>query len=122
MNVVDSNAWLEYFADGPNASFFADPIEDIKALVVPRICLFEVFKRVLRQRAENAALQVTAAMQQETVVDLGAEITVSAAALSVDQKPPLADSVILATARTLGAELWSQDADFEGLEGIRFRR
>ena len=122
MNVVDSSAWFEYFADGPNASFFAGPIEDVEAVVVPTICLFEVFKRVLQQRDENAAVQVVAAMQQGTVVDLGAEIAVSAAVLSVDQKLPLADSVILATARTLGAELWTQDADFEDSEGVRFRR
>ncbi len=67
MSVVDPSAWLEYFADGANASFFAEPIEDIEALVVPTISLFEVFKRVLQQRGESAALQAMAAMQQETV-------------------------------------------------------
>lgn len=121
MNVVDSSAWLEYFANGANASFFAGPIEDIEALVVPTISLFEVFKRVLQQRNESAALQAAAAMQQGTVVGLGAEIAVSAAALSVDLKLPLADSIILATARTYSAELWTQDADFEGIEGVRYR-
>ncbi len=122
MNVVDSSAWLEYFANGPNASFFAGPIEDIEALVVPTTSLFEVFKRVLQQRDESAALHTAAAMQQGTVVDLGAEIALSAAALSVNLKLPLADSVILATARKYGAELWTQDADFEGIEGVRYRR
>ncbi|MDE0108770.1 MAG: type II toxin-antitoxin system VapC family toxin [Bryobacterales bacterium] len=121
MNVVDSSAWLEYFVDGANASFFAGPIEDIEALVVPTISLFEVFKRVLQQRDESAALQATAAMQQGTVVELGAEIAVSAAALSVDLKLPLADSIILATARKYTAELWTQDADFEGIDGVRYR-
>ena len=121
MNVVDSSAWLEYFADGANASFFAEPIEDIEALVVPTISLFEVFKRVLQQRDESAALQATAAMQQGTVVGLGAEIAVSAAALSVELKLPLADSIILATARNYSAELWTQDADFKGIEGVRYR-
>ncbi|MDE0620073.1 MAG: type II toxin-antitoxin system VapC family toxin [Bryobacterales bacterium] len=121
MNVIDSSAWLEYFADGANASFFAGPIEDIEALVVPTMSLFEVFKRVLQQRDEAAALQATAAMQQGTVVELGAEIAVSAAALSVDLKLPLADSIILATARKYCAELWTQDADFEGIEGVRYR-
>ncbi len=106
MNVVDSSAWLEYLADGANASFFAEPIEDIEALVVPTISLFEVFKRVLQQRGESAALQAMAAMQQGTVAELGAELAVSAAALSVDLKLPLADSIILATARKYGAELW----------------
>lgn len=121
MNVVDSSAWLEYLADGANASFFAEPIEDIEALVVPTISLFEVFKRVLQQRGESAALQAMAAMQQGTVAELGAELAVSAAALSVDLKLPLADSIILATARKYGAELWTQDADFEGIEGVRYR-
>jgi predicted nucleic acid-binding protein len=121
MNVVDSSAWLEYLADGANASFFAEPIEDIEALVVPTISLFEVFKRVLQQRGESAALQVMAAMQQGTVAELGVELAVSAAALSVDLKLPLADSIILATARKYGAELWTHDADFEGIEGVRYR-
>ncbi len=121
MNVVDSSAWLEYFAEGANASFFAGPIEDIEALVVPTMSLFEVFKRVLQQRGESAALQAIAAMQQGTVAELGAELAVRAAALSVDMKLPLADSIILATARKYGAELWTQDADFEGIEGVRYR-
>ena len=84
MNVVDSSAWLEYFADGPNASFFAEPIEDIEALVVPTLSLFEVFKRVLQQSDESTALEAAAVMQQGTVVDLEATIALNAARLSVD--------------------------------------
>ena len=122
MNVVDSSAWLEYFADGPNASSFAGPIEDPEALVVPALTLFEVFKRVLQQRDESSALQAVAVMQQGTVVDLGAAIAVNAARLSVKLKLPLADSVILATARQYGAELWTQDADFKGIEGVQYRK
>ena len=122
MNVVDSSAWLEYFSAGRNASFFAEPIEDIEALVVPTLTLFEVFKRVLQQRDESAALQVAAVMQQGNIVDLGAGIAVNAARLSVDLKLPLADSVILATARQNGAELWTQDADFKGIEGVQYRK
>ena len=122
MNIVDSSGWLEYFADGPNASFFAAPIEDIEALVVPTLSLFEVFKRVLQQRDESAALQAAAVMQQGAVVDLGAAIALNAARLSVQLRLPLADSVILATARQHGAELWTQDADFEGIEGVQYRK
>ena len=70
MNVVDSSGWLEYFADGPNAEFFAEPIEDVKHLVVPVISLYEVFKRVYQQRGENEALQVVAVMMQGEVVEL----------------------------------------------------
>ena len=122
MNVADSSAWLEYFADGPNASFFAEPIEDIETLVVPTLSLFEVFKRVLQQRDESTALEAAAVMQQGTVVDLEATIALNAARLSVDLRLPLADSVILATARQYGAELWTQDADFDGIEGVRYRK
>ncbi len=122
MNIVDSSGWLEYFADGPNASFFAAPIEDIEALVVPTLSLFEVFKRVLQQRDESAALQAAAVMQQGAVVDLGAAIALNAARLSVQLRLPLADSVILATARQYGAELWTQDADFEGIGGVQYRK
>ena len=122
MNVVDSSAWLEYFADGPNASFFAEPIEDIEALVVPTLSLFEVFKRVLQQSDESTVLQAAAVMQQGTVVDLEATIALNAARLSVELRLPLADSVMLATARQHGAELWTQDADFEGIEGVQYRK
>ena len=122
MNVVDSGAWLEYFADGPNASFFAKPIEETPELLVPTLSLFEVFKRVLQQRDENAALHVVAVMQQATVVDLEAVTAVNAARISAELKLPLADSVILATARQYGAELWTQDADFNGIEGVQYRK
>lgn len=122
MNVVDSSAWLEYFADGPNASFFAEPIEDTESLVVPTLGIFEVFKRVLQQRDESAALQAVAVMQQGNVTGLGAATALNAARLSVELRLPLADSVILATAREYGAQLWTQDADFDGIAGVRYRR
>ena len=122
MNVVDSSAWLEYFADGPNAAFFASAIEAVGALVVPSSTLLEVFKRVRQQRGESAALEAIALMQQGRVVDLTAELALGAAKLGADHKLPLPDSVVLATARAYDATLWTQDADFEGLPGVRFRR
>jgi len=121
MNVVDSSAWLEYFADGPNAAFFAKPIEQPDELLVPSLTIYEVFKRVLQQRDEGSALRAVAVMQQGTVVDLDARLALSAARLSIDTKLPLADSVVLATARLHGATLWTQDADFETLPGVRYR-
>ncbi len=122
MNVVDSSAWLEYFANGPNASFFARPIEQTEALIVPSLCLFEVFKRVLQQRDENDALQAVAVMQQGAVVDLDASLALNAARLSLDVKLPMADSIVLATAREYDAVLWTQDADFKGIENVQYRK
>lgn len=120
MNVVDSSGWLEYFADGPNANFFASAIEQPSELVVPSISLYEVFKRVLQQRGESDALKAAAVMQQGAVADLDAELALSAAKLSVDLGLPMADSIMLATARTHQATLWTQDADFVEIEGVRY--
>ena len=120
MNVVDSSGWLEYLADGPNAEFFAPPIEAVRELLVPTICVLEVFKRVLQQRGEDAALQAVALMRQGRLVDLTFSTALAAAKTGHELKLPLADSVILATARLFDATLWTQDADFEGLEHVRF--
>lgn len=122
MNVIDSSAWLEYFADGPNADFFAAAIEDVDRLLVPSLSLYEVFKHVLRERGEAAALQVLAVMQQGRVVELDATLAIEAARVSLTERIPMADSVMLATARTHAATLWTQDADFEGRAGVKYRR
>ena len=99
MNVVDSSAWLEYFADGPNAGEFAELIADIEELVVPAITLFEVFKRIRVQRDLASALYAVAQMRRGRVVDLDADLAVAAAELSAETGLPLADPIILATAR-----------------------
>ncbi len=122
MNVVDSSGWLEYFAGGPNARFFASAIEKPAELAVPTVSIYEVFKRVLQQRGESAALQSVAVMQQGSVVELTFPIALSAAKLSAETGLPMADSVMLATARALRAMLWTQDADFEGREGVKYVR
>jgi len=120
MNVVDSSGWLEYFADGPNAGFFARAIESLPELIVPTLSLYEVFKRVLQQRGEGDALQAIAVMLQGGVVDLDMDLALSAAKVSAELKLPMADSVMLATAQAHSAILWTQDADFEGLERVRY--
>ncbi len=120
MNVVDSSGWLEYFADGKNAAFFAPAIEDTARLVVPTLSLFEVFKRVLQQRGDPPALQAVALMHQGRIVDLDATLALAAARVSAVERLPLADSVMLATARAHGATLWTQDADFAGRDGVRY--
>lgn len=120
LNTVDSSGWLEYLADGRNAAFFAPAIEETKLLVVPSISIYEVFKRVMVQRGENSALQVAALMQQGEVVDLNATVALNAAQLAVRLNLPMADAVILATARMKNAILWTQDADFKDLDGVRY--
>ena len=120
MNVVDSSGWLEYFADGPNAAFFAPAIEATRELLVPTLSLYEVFKRVLQQRGEGQALQAVALMQQGRIVDLTATIALSAAKASIERRLPMADSIMLITAQTHDATFWTQDADFNSVEGVKF--
>ena len=120
MNVVDSSAWLAYFADEPNAQHFASAIESPDSLIVPSITLLEVFKKVAQQRGEGPALQYVAVMQQGRVVDLGAGLALLAATLGARHKLPLADSIIYATAQQGNALVWTQDADFEGLPNVKY--
>jgi predicted nucleic acid-binding protein len=120
MNVVDSSGWLEYFADGPNADFFAPAIEAVTDLVVPTLSLYEVFKKVLQQRGEGDALQAVAIMVQGQVVELDMDLALSAAKVSTERKLPMADSVMLATALAHDATLWTQDADFQEIAGVQY--
>lgn len=120
MNLVDSCGWLEYLADGPNAEFFAPAIEDVDNLIVPTICILEVFKRVLQQRDEDSALKAVALMEQGRVVDLNDTLALNAAKLGLDHKLPMADGIILATAHANKSVVWTQDADFKGIKGVKY--
>lgn len=118
MNVVDSSGWLEYLSDSSNADFFASAIEDTENLVVPSISVGEVFKRVLHQLGEEKALQAVTLMMEGTVVDLDADLAISAAVIGYETRLPRAGSVILATARKFDAIVWTQDSDFNDLESV----
>lgn len=120
-NVVDSSAWLEYFANGQNAQYFAAPIEDIAHLVVPTITLYEVFKKVMVEKTEDLALRAIAQMKLGKVVEIDENIALSAAQYSIKHKLPMADSLIFATAKANKATLWTQDQHFRDLEGVNYR-
>lgn len=119
-NVVDSSAWLAYLADEPGAAHFSAAIEDTESLVVPVVCIFEVFKVVARQRGDGDALQAAALMQQGRVVDFDATLALVAAKIAIDHKLPLADSLVYATAITVDGVVWTQDDDFDGLPDVKF--
>ena len=94
MNVVDSSAWLAYFADEPTADFFAQAIEDEELLIVPAVCIYEVFKVIVREKGEDEAFIAVAAMQRGKVVDRDADLAIEAAAIGLDESLALADSII----------------------------
>lgn len=122
LNVLHSSAWLAFFTDGSNAEIFASVAMDTHRLIVPSITLFEVFQHVSRERNEPAAFDIIAQMRQGRIVDLGAVLALDAARGSSTYRLSMADSVILATARLFRATLWTQDADFDGIEGVRYLR
>jgi predicted nucleic acid-binding protein len=120
MNLVDSSGWLEYFADAKNADFFADAIENTEELIVSSINVYEVFKRILQQRNNEAALQAVAIMHQSKIIDVTPSIAMAAAKISHEMKLPMADSLILVTAHEQHAILWTQDADFKGIQNVEY--
>ena len=120
MNIVDSSGWIEYLVEGPNANVFAPPLEDVDNLLVPTISTYEVIKFVLRECNEHSALEVIALMSQGTLVDLTPELSFLAARISIDERLPMADSIILAAARAYEAVVWTQDEHFQGLEGVQY--
>lgn len=120
MNIVDSFAWLSYFAGDANATTFSRPIEKIEKLLVSSITLTEVFKCILRQRGEDSALEAIVHMEQGKVIPLNGSLAIDAAQYGVDLKLPLADSIIYATAQKFDALVWTQDIDFKFLDGVKY--
>ena len=120
MNLVDSCGWLEYFAGGRNSDFFSYPIENVDELLVSTINIYEVFKKILIQRGESDALKATALMHQAKLINVSSDISLYAAQLSYKNKLPMADSLILSTAKTNNALLWTQDSDFKDIDGVKY--
>lgn len=120
LNVVDSSGWITYLADEAGADNFSAAIENTEHLVVPVVCLYEVFKVVARQRSEGDALQAVALMQQGRVVDLDANLALIAAKAAIDHGLPMADSIVYATALIVDGVVWTQDDDFKDLDDVKF--
>ena len=118
--VVDSSGWIEMFTNGGQAEHFLALIADEHSLVVPAITIFEVFKWVLREHGEAQAIQAAAAMQSGLVVDLDSRLSLAAAQLSHALQLPMADSIILATARDQRARLHTMDSDFRGIADVEW--
>ncbi len=122
MNIIDSSGWLEYFSDGPNAKHYLPPLNDPSSLIVPAITIYEVFKVVLRESSEDLALQAVAAMRKGRIIDLTFNLAMKASKLSLRHDLPMADSIILATAREYQCVIWTQDSDFQHIAGVNYFR
>ena len=120
MNVVDSSGWMEYFIGGKNAAAFAPAIEDTENLLVPVICVYEVFKKIYQDQGQGVAEIRVADLYKGQVIELTASLALSAARISAEKKLAMADSLILATAREYQATLWTQDEHFKDIPEVKF--
>lgn len=121
MNLVDSCGWLEYLSDGPNADFYVFPLLKTNQLLVPVICIYEVYKKILTEKSENEAFQAVALMHQGLIIDVDVNISLNAARISYENKLPMADSLILASAREYDAIVWTQDKHFKDILDAKFK-
>jgi predicted nucleic acid-binding protein len=118
--IVDSSGWVEYLADGPKAKAYARFFEKDEALVLPTIIIYEVFKKLLKERGISLAEQFFAHARQlvDNTIALDTGLAVQAAQLSSETGLPMADAIIYATANAVQAELITSDAHFSGLSGV----
>lgn len=118
MIVVDSSGWLEFLTDGPLAVQYAARLRQPATVITPTIVVYEVYKHAKRLRGEEAAMDAVAAMQKTRIVPLTNELALVAADLSLEHKLPMADAIVLATARHHDAQVITSDVDFEGVPGV----
>lgn len=120
MNLVDSSGWLEYFSGSRRAHYFETAIENTEELVVPVICLYEVFKVVARQRDETAAINAISFMRHGEVITIDERVSLAASRLSLEHNLAMADALILSVALQESATIWTQDIDFKGLANVQY--
>lgn len=118
MIVVDSSGWLEFLTNGRLADEYASRLKHPATVITPTIVVYEVYKHSKRLQGEEAALDAVAAMQKTKVVPLSDEIALVAADVSLEYKLPMADAIVLATARLYDSEVVTSDADFEDVVGV----
>jgi predicted nucleic acid-binding protein len=84
---------------------------------VSAIEIYEVYKVIRRDVAEERAVAAVAALRRATIAPVDETLALEAADLSLAHSLAMADSLVYATARRYGATLVTGDADFEGLPG-----
>lgn len=120
MNIVDTSGWLEYFGGTSRAKYFEKAIENTSELLVPVICIYEVFKKLLSDYGEDEAITAIGHMKTGTVIDIDFGASVLAAKISKEHKIPMADSMIIACGIKKDAVIYTQDADFKGLPNVKY--
>lgn len=121
MKLIDSFGWIEYFSDGPLATKYAPYIEDVNEnnTVTPTVVVYEVYKRLKKEKGEQVALEAYAQMTRSKLVPLDDALALSAADTSLKMGLAMADSIVFTTAKIFSADLVTSDPDLKGLNGVR---
>jgi predicted nucleic acid-binding protein len=72
------------------------------------------------RRVVNEALQTAIAMQKGTVVNPTVPLAIAASKLSLEHNLPMADGIILATAKEFNATFWTKDSDFKNISDVKY--
>jgi len=102
--------WIESFTDGPKADAYAGYLKDPRNVASAAMVVYEVCKKIRRERGEEMAKLCVAQMQRTRGVPIDQDLAMRAADLSLEFSLPMADSFVLAVARALRAELITGDA------------
>ncbi len=119
---VDSWGWIEYLTDGPLAAQYAPFLEKPQDVVTPVIVVYEVYKKIKQERGEEIAKRNVAQLDKTHIVPLTDSLALAAADLSLGHGLPMADALLLATARQRRVKLVTSDPHFEGLDDVMFLR
>jgi predicted nucleic acid-binding protein len=122
LKVIDSYGWIEYFSDGPLAKKYASYIEDANEndVVTPTVVVYEVYKRLKKERGEQVALEAYAQITRTRIVELDEQSALKAADMSLERGLAMADAIVYSTARAFSAQLITSDKDMKDLPGIRY--
>jgi predicted nucleic acid-binding protein len=120
LKVIDSSGWLEFFTDGPLAERYAFLLNDLSQIITPVIVLYEVYKKIRRERGEEAALVAAAQLQKTQLIPVTDTIALRAADLSLEHHLAMADAIIYATAMLHDTLLITSDGDFKLIPGVLF--
>ena len=120
MILVDSYGWIEYFADGPLSHKYQKYLTNPKDVVTPVIVIYEVYKKIKRERGERAALEALAHITRTNIIAPDETLALKAADVSLDFKLPMADAIVYATGIIRNCEVVTSDPHFKGLPKVIF--
>jgi predicted nucleic acid-binding protein len=121
VNLVDSSGWIEFFRAGANGPVFKPVIEERARLLVPTIALFEVHRVLSRSLPADLVNRCLDVMRLGRVLDLTDARAIAAAQVAARHKLAMADAAMYAIALEHTAIFWTQDADYQGLPGVRYQ-